>query len=383
MTTRNQVCGVSEQNEVHRAEEPEARLPTPREEPTDFMIVITAKQRRREKKNQLATTDSDSCAMLAAELLPLAMSDQVAHLPSNVVPGRAASKFKCATSTSGPLPNHSRDGPYTSEEEADSDASTVAPDGAEEAGVVHSDPANANAVTGIQMDDALNSTSVGDMKSQRGGAHEHTDHFAEVQLASTCSDALCRSPRCAATLDSLCASTIEVQRPGEPCTLENGLFTVARGAEVEPIRRLFHAKAGKYPIGIWKVCNGQLTNQFLAYSKALSERLGKPPRIVRGWHGTPEKNIVSVAQQGFDPRCRSKQAMGDGEYFALSPKTSMDYCNGGAFLFLCHLVLGSDVDDHTVIGNHCIVTRQLGQAMPVYLVQFKVSESSLASQLPR
>ena len=72
---------------------------------------------------------------------------------------------------------------------------------------------------------------------------------------------------------------------------------------------------------------------------------GKPlyNRFVESWqrvsdqtvklvfHGTPEQNVNAICQQGLDPKRRSGQAHGPGEYFAGAghSQISVAYCQGG------------------------------------------------------
>ena len=45
-----------------------------------------------------------------------------------------------------------------------------------------------------------------------------------------------------------------------------------------------------------------------------------------GFHGTPERNIVSILSEGLDPRRRCGQAFGAGEYFACGAVLATQYC---------------------------------------------------------
>lgn len=46
------------------------------------------------------------------------------------------------------------------------------------------------------------------------------------------------------------------------------------------------------------------------------------------FHGTPEANIDSICQNGYNAGLRSGQAHGPGEYFATTPDISFGYCRG-------------------------------------------------------
>ena len=46
------------------------------------------------------------------------------------------------------------------------------------------------------------------------------------------------------------------------------------------------------------------------------------------FHGTPEANIDSICQNGYNASLRAGQAHGPGEYFAITPDISFSYCRG-------------------------------------------------------
>ena len=53
----------------------------------------------------------------------------------------------------------------------------------------------------------------------------------------------------------------------------------------------------------------------------------KSMRLV--FHGTSEENIDAICREGLDPKRRSGQALGPGEYFGGQPRISLGYCRGG------------------------------------------------------
>jgi len=98
-----------------------------------------------------------------------------------------------------------------------------------------------------------------------------------------------------------------------------------------------------------------------------------------------EENIMSIATNGFDPKRRSGQAYGAGEYFAKNPNVSISYAQGGSFMFLCKILLGrADVDHTWAAGPQYYVIKQREgrvQIMPMFLVQFQQSCSPFHRRL--
>lgn len=140
-----------------------------------------------------------------------------------------------------------------------------------------------------------------------------------------------------------------------------------------------------YLLGAWQVPNKRLDRLFRATAHNLQHELGRTSDMIDGWHGTSEQNIVSIARHGFDTSRRSGQAYGAGEYFAKNPQVSLGYCRGGAFMFLCKLLLGEADVHHTWVDEmkYYVVKQYDGmvQALPVYLVQFQPTYGSLIDWL--
>jgi len=135
----------------------------------------------------------------------------------------------------------------------------------------------------------------------------------------------------------------------------------------------------------WQVRNKRLDKQFRATAHNLAMELGCASDMIDGWHGTAEQNVYSIAQHGFDTGRRCGQAYGAGEYFAKDPTVSVGYAKGGAFMFLCKLLLGAEGTDHTWVNDmkYYVVKQrnQYVQALPVYLVQFQYSCGEVVSWL--
>merc|ERR1712176_1327198 len=96
-------------------------------------------------------------------------------------------------------------------------------------------------------------------------------------------------------------------------------------------------------------------------------------------------NLVSIAVHGFDPKRRSGQVYGAGEYFAKDPNVSIGYARGGSFMFLCKLLLGKADLDHLWVDScsYYVVKQrdQRVQALPLFLVQFQESSGKLSRHL--
>lgn len=138
-------------------------------------------------------------------------------------------------------------------------------------------------------------------------------------------------------------------------------------------------------LGGWRVQNKRLDRLFRATAHNLQEELGQTSDMIDGWHGTQEANVASIARNGFDPRRRTGQVFGAGEYFAKNPNVSTGYCRGGSFMLLCKLLLGTEDEHHTWVKDmkYYVMKQHEGmmQALPVYLVQFSSSASELCKWL--
>ena len=89
------------------------------------------------------------------------------------------------------------------------------------------------------------------------------------------------------------------------------------------------------------------------------------------FHGTAEGNIQSIFANGYDPKKRSGQAYGSGEYFALSPGTPMGYCKGGKKLILNELLLGKSGVHHTKHASDIVVMKNPEHDLPRFVITFQ------------
>jgi len=162
---------------------------------------------------------------------------------------------------------------------------------------------------------------------------------------------------------------------------ESGM-TVTRCADTEitQLLKFWGDRGGQARLlGVWSIQNPFKTWQYGKRRTELEELLGHPPAELRGFHGSAPRNILSIAQNGFDSGRRSGQAFGAGEYFAKDPRISISYCRGGSYMLICQLLLGqestteeNDDGDHVwVQRNGYYVISEPSQALPMYIVRFE------------
>ena len=111
---------------------------------------------------------------------------------------------------------------------------------------------------------------------------------------------------------------------------------------------------------------GRLFQRFQSAWRNLS---ANQRQTILAFHGTPEQNIQSICNNGFDPTKRSGQACGPGEYFAKTPGVPMGYCRGGKKMLLCELLLGQANVHHTIHGDY-VVMKNPDHDLPRFIVEF-------------
>lgn len=100
------------------------------------------------------------------------------------------------------------------------------------------------------------------------------------------------------------------------------------------------------------------------------DSLPKSQRVTcLAFHGTADKNIKSICQNGYDPKLRRGQAYGAGEYFATTPDIPLGYCKGGKRMLLNELLLGQSGTHHTTHGT-VIVMKDPAHDLPRFIVTF-------------
>ena len=101
------------------------------------------------------------------------------------------------------------------------------------------------------------------------------------------------------------------------------------------------------------------------------DSLPKSQRVTcLAFHGTKENNISSICQNGYDPKLRSGQAYGAGEYFATTPDIPLNYCKGGKRMLLNELLLGQQGTHHTK-HSPIIVMKDPAHDLPRFIITFR------------
>ena len=109
---------------------------------------------------------------------------------------------------------------------------------------------------------------------------------------------------------------------------------------------------------------------FQRFKKKMDALPKDKKRTCLAFHGTPENNISSICNNGYDKSLRSGQAHGPGEYFAVSPATPLAYCKGGKKLLLNELLLGVQGTHHTQSGD-IVVMKDPHHDLPRFVITFK------------
>jgi hypothetical protein len=90
------------------------------------------------------------------------------------------------------------------------------------------------------------------------------------------------------------------------------------------------------------------------------------------WHGTSEAAIGPICDEGFDPKRRSGQAHGPGEYFGVDANVSLGYARGSKRLIIAYVLQGSFVKQ---VQNFCYVVNnpidwKTAYCVPLLVVSF-------------
>ena len=100
---------------------------------------------------------------------------------------------------------------------------------------------------------------------------------------------------------------------------------------------------------------------------------GVLPDTLFAWHGTSsDEAMQSICHNGFDPRRRSGQAYGPGEYFGQTSEVSHGYARGTYRLIVAQLLQGPQTTTH---GNFCYVVNnpadwKISFCLPVLIVTY-------------
>ena len=177
-----------------------------------------------------------------------------------------------------------------------------------------------------------------------------------------------------------CPDGVHVENP-YPANAVNdktaNTLTLVGAAKLKLLEDQVHsASGGKVrALKAWQLRNDSLEFRFRCAEYNMTQRHGKAPDMIDGFHGSGEENVLSIATTGFDPFRRSGQLYGAGEYFAKDPCVSVGYTRGGGYMFVCNLILGEEGVDHTwekTLGYY-VIKQNNGhiQCLPQYLIQFK------------
>jgi len=90
------------------------------------------------------------------------------------------------------------------------------------------------------------------------------------------------------------------------------------------------------------------------------------------WHGTAEHAIAPICRDGWDPKRRSGQAYGPGEYFGWTASVSRGYCRSDTRMILAVIIRGVHV--HNVPGFCYVVNNPIDKTfaycLPLLVVTF-------------
>jgi hypothetical protein len=131
-------------------------------------------------------------------------------------------------------------------------------------------------------------------------------------------------------------------------------------------------------LGLWSISNPYLEWKYQKRRIDLEESLGYAPSELKGFHGSAARNILSIAENGFDAGRRAGQVFGSGEYFAKDPNVSLSYCRRESFMLICQLTLGVESKEYeNQDGDHIwvpsakyYVVSSPAQVLPLYIVHF-------------
>ena len=85
------------------------------------------------------------------------------------------------------------------------------------------------------------------------------------------------------------------------------------------------------------------------------------------FHGTAVGNVKAILRDGLDPKRRSGQALGPGEYFAKDPLTSIEYCKGGNSMLVVAVLMHNP---GTTDNGGVVVVKNVAFRCPVFAVTF-------------
>jgi hypothetical protein len=106
----------------------------------------------------------------------------------------------------------------------------------------------------------------------------------------------------------------------------------------------------------------------LRFQSAITKIETKAVTVALAFHGTRPTNIDDILQQGLDPKRRSNQSFGPGEYFAKNPGPSRHYCRGG-FRILVFLIVVPTMQSRSK-RREIVVVENNHHQLPIGFVDF-------------
>jgi Poly(ADP-ribose) polymerase catalytic domain len=83
------------------------------------------------------------------------------------------------------------------------------------------------------------------------------------------------------------------------------------------------------------------------------------------FHGTPSQNIAVISSEGLDPKKRSGQAYGPGEYFSKDPGVSVRYCRRGNAMMVFVVVIPQDSVSSMAMKHPFVVVNNNSHQLPI------------------
>jgi hypothetical protein len=96
------------------------------------------------------------------------------------------------------------------------------------------------------------------------------------------------------------------------------------------------------------------------------------------FHGTATMNIPNILRSGLDPKRRSGQAYGPGEYFSKEPGISVSYCRGGLEMLVFVVVVPNN--RHKNCPPDYVVVENNDHELPLGSVSFKAVDHNVDRQ---
>eukprot|EP00931_Biecheleriopsis_adriatica_P033445 TRINITY_DN19409_c0_g3_i1.p1 TRINITY_DN19409_c0_g3~~TRINITY_DN19409_c0_g3_i1.p1 ORF type:complete len:1373 (-),score=316.79 TRINITY_DN19409_c0_g3_i1:99-4079(-) len=162
---------------------------------------------------------------------------------------------------------------------------------------------------------------------------------------------------------------------------EPGISVVkCSAADVTMLQNLWTERGGNGKLeAAWKVDNPLLAWRQRKFIQEFKTSFQRDPDELRGFHGTPDVNIFSIVENGFDAKRRAGQAFGAGEYFAKNPEVSKGYSGSGNYMLVCSLCLGTqassgelgDGDHIWADGPQYYVIRNPEQVVPLFILRWR------------